>query len=446
MAKIKAASRISKLIESGSFKDIDHVNLDFKDPFCLINSMESIDGVFAGLAKVNGIDVALFAQEPSYMGGSMGKRHIDRIRRTILEAKRLRIPVIGLYDSSGARVQEGVQSLSEAGVLFKTIIDAREEIPQVSAIFDIAVGGAAYSAALSDFLIMVKGAKAFVWGPGVIKAEFGKEISMEELGGTHIHERSGLVSLTASSENACIKLIKRLISYLNPKQNGEVEQKEINKRHHRQLSIGSIFDDGTFLEIQKGFATTVRVGLARLGGKTVGVIATNKGRYLGIDSAIKISKFIQSCRSLRVPLITLLDTKGYLPSKEEEEKGLIDFTSRLIISYAQTKLPKITAILGEVYGGAFVSMASKGLVNYVISLPDAKIAPLSPEAYLEIFHEEKLRVLSRDERVKLYDKLLSEYLSNSSPDRWIASGYIDEVTSVNSLRNRLIELLDKFPG
>ncbi len=430
------------LIEDGRIVDVDGSAVDLKDGV----SAEAIaqdDGVIAGTARVGGNEVAIFAQEPSYKGGSMGLKHTKRLERLVGIATDRKLPIIGLYDSGGVRVQEGGNSLEEASALLGQLMKAKDAVPVVNAVMGTTTGAATYAAYMGDVLVVTRGlSRMFVWGPGVVKAETGAEVGMEELGGADVQMANGTASFAASSEKECLELVKRVVGYFASKREAPtMPQSEVNTEGPMGILEGT-FDAGSFLEFRSRFATNVVTGLARLDGTTVGVVASNKKILRGFmdnDSCKKVSRFVSMCNSLTVPLVTFLDSPGFYPAAEQERSGLISMSGEAIKEYSSDRCPKVTVVSGDAYGGVFVGFASKALgAKKVFAYPSARISVMGLPAFVEIFQKKKLGALKGDERTREYDRISAEFLKQMDPEIGVRLGYIDEIIDPAMTRAKLV--------
>lgn len=430
------------MIEAGRIVEVDGSAVDLRDGV----SAEAIaqdDGVIAGTARVGGNEVAIFAQEPSYKGGSMGLKHTKRLERLVTIATDRKLPIIGLYDSGGVRVQEGGNSLEEASALLGQLIRAKDAVPVVNAVMGTTTGAATYAAYMGDVLVMTRGlSRIFVWGPGVVKAETGAEVGMEELGGAEVQMANGTASFAADSERECLELVKRVVGYFASKRKDPtMPQSTVNTEGPMGI-VGGTFDAGSFLEFRSSFATNVITGLARLEGTTVGVVASNKKILRGFmdnDSCKKVSRFVSMCNSLAVPLVTFLDSPGFYPAAEQERSGLISMSGEAIKEYASDRCPKVTVVSGEAYGGVFVGFASKALgAKKVFAYPGARISVMGLPAFVEIFQKRKLEALEGDERKREYDRISVEFLKQMDPAIGVRLGYIDGIIDPTETRAKLV--------
>jgi len=435
---------LSELVDDGLLLDVDGARIELRHGI----SAEAIaldDGAIAGTAKVGGTPVAIFAQEPTYKGGSMGLGHIRRLEKLVKIATEKKLPIVGLYDSGGARVQEGGSSVEEASALIGSLIRAKEVVPVISAVMGTISGGASYAASLGDALVMIRRtSRMFIWGPGVVKAETGIDVGSEDLGGTDVHSANGTASMVVDDEKECFDLVKRIVGYFSGP-TGAVEPESGVPGGGAMDTISKTFDAGSFLEFRSSFAKNVVTGLARLRGETVGLVASNKSVSRGlmdVESCRKVVLFASVCNSLRIPLLTFLDSPGFYPGAEQEREGLVMFSGEAVKEYASERCPKVAVVTGEAYGGVFLAFASKALgTKRVFAYPEAKISVMSLSAYLETFYRRKLDSIDPEERRKQTDRLAAEFSRNMNPLLGVEHGYIDEVIDPSQTRSKLISAL-----
>jgi acetyl-CoA/propionyl-CoA carboxylase len=462
--KLTARERISLLLDEGTFVELDkYVTHKSDDP--AIPKFYG-DGSVTGFGTISGRQVFVFSYDFTILGGSLGEMTGKKISKAMDHALKVGCPIIGIIDSGGARIQEGVNSLDAYGDIFFRNTMASGVIPQITASIGPCAGGAVYSPAMTDFVIMVENiGQMFVTGPEVVKEVLSQEVSFEELGGARAHgSKSGVAHFVAKNEYECFDRIKKLISYL-PQNNTEeppmVESSDDPNRIDTNLVnilpenpyqqydmkdiIKSVVDNGDFFEVHELFAENICVGFARMGGRTVGIIA-NQPMYLAgaldINSSNKAARFIRLCDSFNIPIVTLVDTPGYLPGTDQEHNGIIRHGSKLLFSYCEATVPKITCIIGKAYGGAYIAMGSKNLradVNY--AWPTAEIAVLGPEAAITIIHRKDLKS-SADASVTK-KKLAKEYRDKfANPYIAAERGIIDVVIDPAETRPMIIRALD----
>lgn len=430
------------IADNGRLTDVEGTEIDLRKPLPP-DTLSHDDGALAGILSVGGADAAVFAQDPSYKGGSMGLGHTKRLERLVSVAAESKLPIIGFYDSGGVRVQEGGHSLEEASALVGHLIKAREVVPVISVIMGTVSGAAAYSAYMGDAIVMIKGKSSlFVWGPGVAKAETQRVVGTEELGGWEVHSSNGTASHVVESEQECLDVVKRLLAYFRGR-GGKAVAGTVGPESTSLDAIEAAFDPGTFIEFRKGYAPSAVTGLALLQGKTFGVIASNKKvlrGFLDVEACRKITRFASMCNTLGIPMVTLLDCPGVYPAAEQEKAGLIRASGEAIKEYASSGCPKVTVITGEAYGGAFVGFASKALGSKkVYAYPTAKVSVLSLPAYSEIFLKRRLESLTEDERKAELDKESTAFAKLMDPSKGVSEGWVDEIIEPSQTRSKLIE-------
>lgn len=462
--KLTARERIALLLDEGTFLELDkYVVHRSDDP----DSKKYYgDGVITGFGEVHGRQVFVYVYDFTVLGGSLGEMAGKKISKLMDHAMKSGAPLIGIIDSGGARIQEGVMSLDGYGDIFFRNTMASGVIPQITASIGPCAGGAVYSPAMTDFVIMVENiGQMFVTGPEVVKEVLSQEVSFEELGGAITHAtKSGVAHFVAKNEYECMDKIKKILSYI-PQNNSEpspiVETTDEPNRFDTNLLnilpenpyeqydmkqvINSIVDNGDFFEIHELFAENIVVGFARLNGRSVGIIA-NQPMYLAgaldINSSNKAARFIRFCDAFNIPLVTLVDTPGYLPGADQEHNGIIRHGSKLLYAYCEATVPKITCIIGKAYGGAYIAMGSKNLkadVNF--AWPTAEIAVLGPEAAITIIHRRDLKQSADAASVK---KKLAREFREKFANPYIAAekGIIDMVIDPMETRPMIIAALN----
>jgi len=460
--KLTARERIEVLLDPDSFEEyglyVEHRCHDFG----MENKKQAGDGVVTGHGTINGRLVFVYSQDFTVMGGSLGEAHAKKICRIMDKAMEVGAPVIGINDSGGARIQEGVDSLGGFGEIFQKNIDASGVIPQISLIMGPCAGGSVYSPALTDFVLMVeKSSYMFVTGPDVVKTVTHEDISQEDLGGAKVHsEKSGVAHLTFKSDIETLLQARRLINFLPlsnkhkvPKipTNDTADRVDVsldtlipensNQPYNMKELIEKILDEGDFFEIQPNYANNIIVGFGRLEGETVGIIANqpmNLAGCLNIEASEKAARFIRFCDCFNIPLITFVDVPGFLPGKDQEHNGIIRHGAKLLYAYGEATVPKITVVARKAYGGAYIVMNSKHLkgdVNYAWA--NAEIAVMGPEGAVEIIfrNEIKENKNSKDEIVARYkEKFASPFVAASR-------GFLDEVIRPRNTRKRICKAL-----
>src|SRR6476620_7485985 len=464
--KLTARERIDLLLDQNSFLEIDkYVTHRSDDPD---TRKYYGDGLVTGFGTVNGRQVFIYAYDFTILGGSLGEMAAKKIAKVMDHALKSGSPLIGILDSGGARIQEGVMSLDGYGDIFFRNTMASGVIPQITASIGPCAGGAVYSPAMTDFVIMVENiGQMFVTGPEVVKEVLSQEVSFEDLGGARTHStKSGVAHFVAENEYECMDKIKKLISYI-PQNNLDISpvsesledpntlepgfSKILPENPYEQYDMKQIIkllvDSGDFLEVHEHFAENIIVGFARIEGKAVGIIA-NQPMYLAgaldINSSTKAARFIRFCDCFNIPIITLVDTPGYLPGADQEHNGIIRHGSKLLYAYCEATVPKITCIIGKAYGGAYIAMGSKNLkadVNF--AWPTAEIAVLGPEAAITIIHRRDLKQSSDTASVK---KKLAREFRDKFANPYIAAekGIIDMVIDPMETRTVIIAALNSL--
>ncbi|MCJ7422726.1 acyl-CoA carboxylase subunit beta [Candidatus Bathyarchaeota archaeon] len=466
--KLTARERIELLLDAGSFNELDQFVAHQCTEFGMADKKILGDGVITGYGTVDGRLVYVFSQDFTVFGGSLGEMFAKKVCKLMDLAMKTGAPVIGLNDSGGARIQEGVASLGGYGDIFFRNVISSGVIPQISAIMGPCAGGAVYSPALTDFIIMVdKTSHMFITGPDVVKTVLGQEVTFEELGGAMIHSQtSGVAHLIAKDEEHCIQIIKKLLSYVPsnyledpPTQETGDDPNRIDESLARILPddpdkpydikeiINRVVDNGEFFEIQPLWAQNIVIGFARLNGKTIGVVANQPTRYAGAldtNSSMKAGRFIRFCDAFNIPIITFVDVPGFLPGVEQEHGGIIKHGSKLLYAYCEATVPKITVILRKDYGGAYDVMGSKHSgadINY--AWPTAEIAVMGPHGAINIIFRKEIAEAKNQEQKR--DELVSEYRQKfASPYIAAQKGYIDEVIEPAETRPKLISALESL--
>ncbi|MCL4561256.1 MAG: acyl-CoA carboxylase subunit beta [Chloroflexi bacterium] len=466
--KRTARERIDALLDPGSFTELDPFVTHRASGFGMEQAHPLTDGVVIGWGKIDGRLVYLFAQDFTVLGGSVGLSHGMKIAKIMDLALRNGAPLIGLNDSGGARIQEGVDSLAAYGEIFMRNTLASGVIPQISVILGPCAGGAVYSPAITDFVFMVeKTAHMFITGPEVVKTVTHEEVDFESLGGAGVHRsRSGVAHFTAPDEAALLAQLRWLLSYLpsnnltappsvtptdDPKRSTpeleEIIPADPQKPYDVHAVIETLVDDGEFLEVQLDYAKNILVGFARFNGNPVGIVA-NQPDYLAgvldINASDKGARFIRFCDAFHIPLVTLVDTPGFLPGTEQEYGGIIRHGAKMIFAYAEATVPKISLILRKAYGGAYIVMSSKHLGGDInLSLPNAEIAVMGPEGAVQIIFRKELA--SAEDPQTIQAEMTNHYRTElANPFVAASRGYLDNVISPAETRYRLIDALDSL--
>ncbi len=458
--KLTARERIELLLDPGSFVELDpYVEHRFTS-FGMDKRRRMGDGVVTGSGTMDGRPVFVYSQDFAFLGGSTGETHTRKISRVLRLAAENGLPIIGFLDSGGARIQEGIASLMGLGDIFNANVACSGVVPQIAVIAGPTAGGAVYSPALMDFIFMVRGISySFITGPKVIREVTGEETSFEELGGADVHGSvSGVASMAFDSEAECFEAVKRLLHYL-PSNNlddpptaesqpplavdfVDILPVDSMRVYDIRLMINGVVDSGAFFEVQPDFAPNAVVGFARMGGLSVGVVATQPAVMAGcmtIDSSDKIARFVRFCDAFGLPVVTFQDVPGYLPGVDQEHRGIIRHGAKVIYAYAEATVPKITVILRKSFGGAHIALGSKMLgADFVYALPQAEIAVMGAEGAVEIVYRREITE-SPERREELIEEYKKEF---SNPLHAAKLGYIDDVIEATEIRPRIINALE----
>ena len=454
--KMTARERLALLLDEGSFEEFDTFVQHRCTHFGMDASHPDGDGVVTGTGTIDGRPVAVFAQDFTVNGGSLSKTMAEKICKVMDLAMRTGIPVIGLNDSGGARIQEGIDALAGYAEIFERNILASGVIPQISGIFGPCAGGAVYSPALTDFVLMVKGTShMFLTGPAVVKSVTGEEVSQEQLGGADVHaSRSGVAHFAAQDEQEGIATIKQLLSFIPQNNRSEAPEKptqdpagracpdldgiipdSANQAYDMYSVIGSIADDGEFFEVHHDFAPNIIVGFAHMGGRSVGIVANQPAKMAGvldINASRKASRFVRFCDAFNIPLVTLVDVPGFLCGTQQEYGAIISNGAKLLYAYGEATVPKVTITLRKSYGGAHIVMSCKQLrgdINY--AWPSAEIAVMGAKGAVGIL---------KDIAEKDYEDLFC------NPYQAAQKGYIEDVIQPHDTRWRIIRALAYLDG
>ena len=463
MGKLTARERILALLDKHSFAEYDlfveHQARDFDMDKKVLHG----DGVITGTGTIHGMPVCIYAQDFTVAGGSLGLMHARKIAKIMDHALKMRLPLIGINDSGGARIQEGVNSLAGYGEIFYRNTLASGVIPQLSVILGPCAGGAVYSPALTDFVFMVENiSKMFITGPNVIETVLGEKIGMEELGGARVHaEITGNAHFFAPSEQQCFEQIKRLLSFLprsNEDRPAKIESREprfkgriediipADPKHPYDVRdvIRALVDDSDFFEVQELWAANIVIGFGRIGGQAVGFVANQPLVLAGVldcDSSDKAARFIRFCDAFNMPIITLEDMPGYLPGVDQEHEGVIRHGAKMLYAYSEATVPKITVILRKAYGGGYIAMNSRHLgSDFNYAWPSAEIAVMGPEGAANIIFKKEIDeaadpVAMRKHKIAEYkEKFANPYVAASK-------GYIDSVIEPSETRHLLLHAL-----
>ncbi|HEX2981535.1 MAG TPA: acyl-CoA carboxylase subunit beta, partial [Anaerolineaceae bacterium] len=454
--KLTARERIDILLDPGTFVEINRFVVSR-----LEESSDSYgDGVVTGYGLVNGRRVYVYAQDFTYQGGALGEMQANKITRVLDLAVKSGAPVVGLIDSGGARIQEGIHSLNGYGEIFRRNVQASGIVPQLSVIMGPCAGGAAYSPALTDMIIMVENASyMFLTGPEVIKSVTGEEVDMETLGGAATHLGiSGLAHLTAPGEKPALDLVRAVLSYLpennveNPPimacdDDPERADEELNSivpvdwttPYSMHDVINHIVDRGSFLELQATFATNAVIGFARMNGQPVGIVGnepSSLGGAMEMNAGDKIGRFVRMCDNFNLPIITFTDTPGFLPGMDQEHNGVIRHGAKVLFAYAEATVPKIGIITRKAYGGAYIVMSSRSMESDMnFAWPSAEIAVMGPEGAANILYRKQIAAAAdpKAERARLVQEYRQKFLN---PYATASMGYLDDVIEPKETRAR----------
>ena len=469
--KMTARERLEMLLDDGSFQEVDALVEHRCTDFGMEGNIIPGDGVVCGHGTIDGKAVHCFAQDFTVYGGSLGEMHGLKICKILDMAMKAGTPVIGLNDSGGARIQEGVASLGSYAEIFFRNVRASGVIPQISVIMGPCAGGAVYSPAITDFIVMVdQTAHMFITGPEVIKTVTNEEVTFEDLGGAMTHgSKSGVTHFTAGSDEEALELTRDLIGLLPSNNLSGVPNKSLGDSAERMCEsldsivpedpnkpydvgevISTILDAGAFLEVQADYAGNIVVGFGRLDGTTVGVVANQPKVLAGcldIDASTKAARFVRFCDAFGIPLLTLVDVPGFLPGANQEWGGIIRHGAKLLYAYSEATVPKMTVILRKAYGGAYDVMCSKHIrADYNVAWPTAELAVMGADGAVQIIHRRRIEAAGNPEEER--QRLVDEYTERfANPYQAAAMGYIDDVIEPSDTRRRLVKalgmLLDK---
>ena len=460
--KLTARERIELLVDEGSFDELDMFVKHRSNDFGLENEKYLGDGVVTGFARIAGRPVGLFSQDFTVFGGSLSESHAEKICKVMDMAMKIGVPVIGLNDSGGARIQEGVVSLGGYAEIFLRNTLASGVIPQISAILGPCAGGAVYSPAITDFIFMVKNTShMFVTGPSVVKTVTHEEVTFEELGGAETHTaKSGVAHFAFDSEIEVLKNIRELMEYLPLNWKDKSPEREFNfeknltipelddiipdnpnKPYDMHQVIKLLLDDGEFLEVQKNHAENLIVGFGRVGGISVGLVANQPAVLAGvldINSSVKGARFIRFCDAFNIPLLVLEDVPGFLPGTEQEWGGIIRHGSKLLFAFSEATVPKVTIITRKAYGGAYDVMNSKHIRgDFNFAWPTAEIAVMGPKGAVEIIFKKEIQ--SADKPEEKLEQKLSEFIEKfANPYIAAERGYVDDVIKPSETKLKIV--------
>ncbi len=460
--KLTARERIHLLLDEGSFQEIDKFVMHRAKDFGLDKEHYLGDGVVTGYGEINGRLVYVYSQDFTVFGGSLSETHAEKICKIMDMAMKNGAPVIGLNDSGGARIQEGVVSLGGYADIFYRNTLASGVIPQISAIMGPCAGGAVYSPAITDFILMVENTSyMFVTGPNVVKTVTQENVTAEELGGASTHStKSGVTHFACANELACIQHIKKLLSYMpqNCEDTAPVYAYELKEDEARQVLdtiipdnpnhpydirdvVEGICDEGSFLEVHKNYAENIVVGFARLAGRSIGIVGNQPQSLAGVldnHASIKAARFVRFCDSFNVPLLVLVDVPGFLPGTDQEWNGIITNGAKLLYAFSEATVPRITVITRKAYGGAYDVMNSKHIgADLNFAWPTAEIAVMGAKGASEIIFKREIAE-SEDPEGKLQEKIDDYTAKFANPYRAAHRGFIDEVIIPSETREKLI--------
>jgi len=460
--KLTARERIHFLLDEGSFEEMGMLVTHRTTDFGMDKQVFYGDGVVTGYGTIQDRKVCVFAQDFTVFGGALSETHAEKICKIMDLAMKLGVPVIGLNDSGGARIQEGVRSLGGYADIFYRNVKASGVIPQISAIMGPCAGGAVYSPAMTDFTLMVENSSyMFVTGPNVVKTVTNEEVSSEELGGANTHAtKSGVTHLTAANDLACITQIKQLLSYMP--QNCEdrpqaypfsaahevrdvletIVPENPNKPYDMRTVISGIIDKDSFFEIHRDYAENIVVGFARLGGRSIGIVANQPMSLAGVldvNSSKKAARFTRFCDCFNIPLLVLVDVPGFLPGTDQEWNGIITNGAKLLYALSEATVPKVTVITRKAYGGAYDVMNSKHIgADFNYAWPGAEIAVMGAKGASEIIFRKEIAA-AKDAEAKLKEKEMEYAEKFANPYSAAKRGFIDEVILPKNTRRKLIK-------
>ena len=471
--KLTARERIDLLLDKGSFEELDPFVTHHATEFGLDQQKYLGDSVVAGSGKIDGRLVFIYSQDFTVLGGTISEVSAQKACKVVDLAVKKGAPVIAIWDSGGARIQEGVGSLGGVGDILLRNTLCSGVIPQISVVMGPSAGGAVYSPAITDFVFMVEGiSQMYITGPDVVKAVISIDISHEELGGAKVHsEKSGVAHFVTDSEKECLEKVRQLLGYLpqsfrddppriepsdDPRRSEQslldVIPPDAGKVYDMKRIITSVVDNADFLEVHRDFASNLIVGFARLDGRAVGIVAQQPAHMAGIidiNASVKGARFVRFCDAFNIPLVSFVDVPGFMPGPTEETGGIIRHGAKFIYAYAEATVPKITVITRKAYGGAYIVMSSKHLrgdINY--AWPSAEIAVMGPEGAVNILF--KQAIANSDKPDQTREQLVSDYKEKfAHPYLAAERGYIDNVIDPRQTRAKLIralETLEAPPG
>ncbi len=459
--KYHAIERIRLLLDRGSFHETgaqvwNYMHDEGK------GTAVPYDGVITGYGTVHGQPVYVFSQDFTVKAGTIGRRHGEQIARNIERAVQDRCPIIGIYDSGGARIEESINALAGCAEMLHWNTLASGSVPQIAVVLGPCAGAASYSPALSDFVFMVDPiSNMYITGPDVVRSVSGSVLTHSELGGAKVHsERSGVAHFCYRNEKQCFSAVRSLLSYLPsscdeaPKRMDAPREAQVfaealipeepQKVYDVRKVLEAVLDEESFLEVSSSFAHSMVVGLGRLNGRTVGIIANQTLHNCGAidcDASDKAARMVRFCDAFRIPLLTFVDTPGYMPGADQEHNGILRHGAKLLYAYSEASVPKLTVVLRKAYGGAYIAMCSKHLgADRVYALPTAQIAVMGAEGAVSIVHKKKLASLPEEEKQAYFDEQVALYQKNfMNANTALHEGFADELLAPQALRSRLAD-------
>lgn len=459
----KARKRIEFLVDPGSFFELDanvvHRGFGFSSQI----KQHQGDGVVIGIGRVDGRLVGVFSQDVTFVGGSLGEMHGKKILKVMDFCEKNLCPLIGIVESGGARIHEGVLSLAAYAEIFYKNVKISGLVPQITVILGACAGGAVYSPALTDFIVMSKSSFMFITGPDVVEAVTGKKISKEELGGANIHDTvSGVVDLVGTDDEDCLKKVQSLLTFLPDNYLTEPPRVYVEDSPFRETphvvkisnltpsqpydvrdAIRDIVDLDSFFELKPNFGKSIVIGFAALDGRSIGIVANNPAELAGcldVESSVKAARFVRLCNSYNIPILTLVDVPGFLPGAEQEQRGIIKEGAKLLFAYCEATVPRVTLILKKAYGGAYDVMNSRHIgADFVFALPNSEIAVMGPEGACKVVFKKRLENESSS-RTNVFQELVNEYRQDIANVRVAESlGFVDSVIDPSKTREVIIK-------
>ena len=464
--RMTARERVEYLLDEGTFQELDMLNRHHASGVGLDESRPYTDGVITGYGQIDGREVCVYSQDFTVFGGALGETHGEKIHKVMDLAMSMGLPIIGLNDGAGARIQEGVAGLNAYGGIFWRNVRASGVVPQISVILGPCAGGAVYSPAITDFTLMVKDSShMFITGPDVVRAVTGENVTLEELGGAMTHAtKSGVAGFVFPDEKTALDEVRYLLSFL-PSNNREEPPRIMsddpadrscpqlrdlmpassNQPYDMKKVITAVVDDGEFTEVHAAFAAQITCGFARIDGFTVGIVANQPqvlAGVLDIDSSEKGARFVRTCDAFNIPLVTFVDVPGFLPGVSEEYDGIIRRGAKLLYAFCEATVPRVSVITRKAYGGAYVVMNSKGIgADFAFAWPSAELAVMGPQGAVEIVYRRELADSSEPaaRRAELVEEYTERY---ANPYVAAERGYVDDVIDPADTRRTIVRSLD----